>query len=194
MGNTVPTAPLVWIDLEMTGLNPANNVILEIATLVTNSNLDILAEGPNLVVHWPEPILARMGPIVRKMHSKNGLTERVRAATLKLGEAEAQTLEFLREHCQPRTSPLCGNSIWMDRVFLGRQMPRIDSHLHHRVIDVSSIKELARRWRPDLFDRAPSKPESHRALDDIRASIAELQFYREQGFLRSLPANSNRET
>jgi oligoribonuclease len=170
---------LAWVDLEMTGLNPSRDVILEIATIVTDADLEIIAECADLVVSWPNEILARMNGIVRKMHQKNGLMERVQSASLRLGDAEKQTLAFLKEHCPEGKIPLCGNSVWMDRHFLNRQMPRVESYLHHRVVDVSSIKELARRWRPDLLANAPQKPESHRALDDIRASIEELRHYRE---------------
>jgi len=176
-------ARLVWIDLEMTGLNPRQDVILEIASIVTEPDLEVVAEGPCLPVHWPEEILARMKPIVRNMHTKNGLIERVREATLRLSEAERQTMQFLREHCTEKASPLCGNTVWMDRVFLMGQMPQVDAFLHHRVVDVSSLKELARRWRPDALQNAPTKPDSHRALDDIRASVEELRHYREVGFL-----------
>ena len=182
--------PMVWIDLEMTGLNPNRDVVLEIATIVTDAHLRVVAEGPNLVVTWPEEILARMGGIVRRMHDKNGLTERVRASKMRLGEAEKQTAAFIRQHCSEKSSPLCGNSVWMDRIFLQRQMPSIESYLHHRVIDVSTIKELARRWRPELLESAPPKPETHRALDDIRASIDELRHYRDVWF--QSPEGSNR--
>lgn len=176
---TAVTQALVWIDLEMTGLNPNQDKILEIATIVTDAQLETLIEGPSIVIYWPDEVLGRMGPVVREMHEKNGLTERVRAATTRMSAAETETLQFVKAHCEPGTSPLCGNSVWMDRLFLRQQMPQLEQFLHHRVVDVSTLKELARRWHPELAHRAPAKPDTHRALDDIRASIEELRYYRQ---------------
>jgi len=169
---------LVWMDLEMTGLDPARCVIVEVATLVTDADLTIVAEGPNLVVHQPEDALAAMDDFVVQMHTRSGLLERIRSSETSLAEAEAQTLAFLEEHVEPRTAPLCGNSIWKDRQFVERYLPEVDAHLHYRNVDVSTLKELFRRWYPDRYS-PPAKAETHRALDDIRESIAELRYYRE---------------
>lgn len=171
---------LVWIDLEMTGLDPAKDTILEIAAIITDGRLEIVAEGPNLIIHREEEQLAQMIEIVQDMHEKNGLTELVRQSRVTHEEAELRLLSFLRQYCVERTAPLCGNTIWMDRMFLNRHMPSVDAWMHYRTVDVSSVKELARRWRPAALQKAPSKPESHRALDDIRASIEELRHYREE--------------
>lgn len=169
---------LVWIDLEMTGLDPARDVILEVATLVTDNSLEILAEGPAIVIRRPREVLDAMIPIVRDMHAKNGLIERCLASGIGPAQAELETLDFVKTWCKERSAPLCGNSVWMDRLFLNRQMAAVDDWLHHRCIDVSTLKELARRWRPEVASSAPQKPETHRALDDIRASITELKHYR----------------
>lgn len=174
-------APLVWIDLEMSGLDPKTCQILEIATLVTDADLNIIATGPELIVHQPDSVLAAMDTWCTEHHGASGLTAAVKASTVSLADAEAQTLAFLQAHTTRGASPLCGNSIWQDRRFLIAGMPAIDSFLHYRLIDVSTIKELARRWYPDV--RAPAKQESHRALDDIRESVAELRFYRERLFI-----------
>lgn len=171
---------LVWVDLEMTGLDPQTCVIVEIATIITDSDLEVVAEGPNLVVHQPAETLAGMDPFVVKMHERSGLLERIAASNISLEEAEEASLAFVKQHCAERSSPLCGNSIWKDRQFIERYMPRFDGHLHYRNIDVSSIKELVRRWYPK--EEAPGKKESHRALDDILESIAELRFYRSNVF------------
>ena len=172
--------PLVWIDLEMSGLDPDTCEILEIATLVTDGQLELLAEGPDIVIHQPDPVLDRMDAWCNRQHGQSGLTAQVRASTTSLAEAEARTLEFLRAHCSPGKSPLCGNSIGHDRRFIVRYMPALAEFLHYRSIDVSSVKELARRWYPDL----PTHPkgETHRALDDIRESIQELRHYRKHIF------------
>lgn len=173
--------PLVWIDLEMSGLDPRTCRILEIATLVTDADLNVLAEGPELIVHQPDAVLDAMGEWCTEHHGASGLTQAVRDAKTSLADAEAQTLDFLKRHTTPGTSPLCGNSVWQDRRFIIEGMPELDRFLHYRLVDVSSIKELARRWYPDVS--APPKAESHRALDDIRESIAELRFYRERLFV-----------
>ena len=172
--------PLVWIDLEMSGLDPDTCEILEIATLVTDGQLELLAEGPDIVIHQPDPVLDRMDAWCTRQHGHSGLTAQVRASTTSLAEAEARTLEFLRAHCSPGKSPLCGNSIGHDRRFIVRYMPALAEFLHYRSVDVSSVKELARRWYPDL----PTHPkgETHRALDDIRESIQELRHYRKHIF------------
>src|SRR6267142_515519 len=168
---------LVWMDLEMTGLDPAHDVIVEIATIVTDDDLAIVAEGPDLVVHQPPEALARMEDVVRKMHTASGLLTAVETSTVSLEEAGRATLDFIRSHApDPRTVPLCGNSIGTDRRFLAAYLPDIENHLHYRSIDVSTIKELARRWYPEVIAGAPEKVGNHRALDDIRESVAELRY------------------
>ncbi len=174
---------LVWIDLEMTGLVPGRHVIVEIASLVTDDDLRIVAEGPDLVVHQPPEALEAMDDFVRAMHTKSGLLPAIAASRLSLAEAGAQTLAFLRAHAsEPRSVPLAGNSIGTDRRFLAHFLPEIEEHLHYRSVDVSTVKELCRRWYPDVFAAAPQKGETHRALEDIRESVAELRFYRERIF------------
>lgn len=175
---------LVWMDLEMTGLDHTKDVIVEIATIVTDDELRIIAEGPDLVVHAPDEILATMEPIVVEMHTRSGLLDAIKASTLTLEDAGRQTLEFIVEHVPiPSTVPLCGNSIGTDRRFLATWLPAIERHLHYRSVDVSSIKELVRRWYPTEIGGAPRKAGLHRALDDIRASIEELRFYRDRFFV-----------
>jgi oligoribonuclease len=174
--------PLVWVDLEMTGLDPETCAIVEIATIVTDSDLAILAEGPSLVIHPPDEDMARMSPFVRDLHERSGLLARVLASTVTLADATRQTLAFLEGQTQRGTSPLCGNSVWKDRAFLERYMPEVVAYLHYRMIDVSTLKELVRRWYPAPF-QAPKKKEAHRALDDIRESIEELRFYRSRVFV-----------
>ena len=179
------------MDLEMTGLDADRHVIVEIATIITDDDLEIVAEGPDLVVHATDEQLAEMDDVVVKMHTESGLLERIKASTLTLHDAGAQTLAFLREHIpEPGTVPLCGNSIGTDRRFLARHLPEIETHLHYRSVDVSTIKELAKRWMPELLADAPSKAGSHRALDDIRESIEELRFYRQSLFVGGRTAGS----
>jgi oligoribonuclease len=174
---------LAWMDLEMTGLEPDRHVIVEIATLVTDDDLNVVAEGPDLVIHQPDAALAEMGEVVVEMHTKSGLLDAIRASTITLERAGAETLAFLAEHIpEARTVPLCGNSIGTDRRFLARYLPEIEEYLHYRSVDVSTVKELAKRWNPQILSGAPSKKESHRALDDILESVAELQFYRDTFF------------
>jgi len=163
----------------MTGLNPSTDVIVEIATLVTDDELEIVAEGPDLVVHQPESALAAMDDYVRKMHTSSGLLARIEASTVSLTEAGQTTLEFIKAHVpEPRTVPLAGNSIGTDRRFLAAWLPDIEEYLHYRSVDVSTVKELARRWYPEAYAAAPSKAGHHRALDDIRESVGELRHYR----------------
>jgi oligoribonuclease len=167
------------MDLEMTGLDPEADRILEIATVVTDDELRVVAEGPDLVIHQPREALARMDQVVREMHEKSGLLAAVTASTVSLEEAGAATLAFIKAHVpEPRTVPLCGNSIGTDRRFLARWLPEIDGWLHYRTIDVSTVKELCRRWYPEAFARRPNKKGGHRAADDIRESIEELAYYR----------------
>jgi oligoribonuclease len=172
---------LVWVDLEMTGLDPESCTIVEIATLITDQDLAVIAEGPALVIRPPDDALARMSPFVRDLHAKSGLLDRIQASTITLADAERETLAFLEAHTPKGTSPLCGNSVWKDRSFLEKYMPGVVGHLHYRMIDVSTIKELVRRWYPAPF-HAPKKKEVHRALDDIRESIEELAWYRAKVF------------
>ena len=170
---------LGWIDLEMTGLDPQRDLILEIATLVTDDDLVIVAEGPDLVVHQPASALDAMDPVVVKMHDESGLRKAVESSTTSLEHAGAAVLAFLREHLpEPGTVPLCGNSIGTDRSFLARHLPEVDGWFHYRSIDVSTVKELCRRWYPQAYEAAPAKAGHHRALDDIRESVAELAYYR----------------
>ncbi|MBA2530246.1 MAG: oligoribonuclease [Euzebyales bacterium] len=171
--------PLVWLDLEMTGLDAEREHIVEIAVIVTDGELAEMREGPDLVVTASEDVLDAMDPIVVRMHADSGLTEEIRAATLTVTQAEAQVLEFVRRHVpEPRTAPLAGNSIHADRAFLRRHMPSLEAHLHYRNVDVSTLKELARRWYPQALAEAPVKGGGHRALADIRESIEELRYYR----------------
>lgn len=168
----------------MTGLDHTRDVIVEIATIITDDDLQIIAEGPDLVMHAPDDALAAMEPVVVDMHTRSGLLDAIRASTLTVDEAGARTLEFIVEHVPvPRSVPLCGNSIGTDRRFLARWLPAIEEHLHYRSVDVSSIKELVRRWYPAEIGAAPRKAGLHRALDDVRASIDELRFYRERFFV-----------
>jgi oligoribonuclease len=171
------------MDLEMTGLDPTSDVIVEIATLVTDDQLEIVAEGPDLVVHQPAEALAAMGDVVREMHTRSGLLPAIGASTTSLADAGAATLDFIRRHVPtPRSVPLCGNSIGTDRRFLAAYLPDVENYLHYRSVDVSTIKELAVRWAPAVVESAPRKATNHRALDDIRESVAELRWYREQLF------------
>lgn len=172
---------LIWIDLEMTGLDPDSDVIIEIATIVTDAHLNILAEGPVMAVHQSDETLAKMDDWCVRTHGASGLTDRVRASAIDDAEAERLTIEFLAKWVEPRTSPMCGNSICQDRRFLYRYMPKLEAFFHYRNLDVSTVKELARRWNPDVL-KGLSKLGTHLALDDIRESIAELQHYRERFF------------
>ena len=174
---------LVWMDLEMTGLDPLRNSIVEIATIVTDDDLELVAEGPDLVIRTSQEQLDSMEQVVRDMHTRSGLLEAIAASDVSLEDAGAQTLEFIRSHVpDPGTVPLCGSSIGTDRRFLAAQLPSIENWLHYRCIDVSTLKELCRRWYPKLFKGAPPKRTTHRALDDIRESIAELAYYRSSMF------------
>ncbi len=173
----------------MTGLDPSTDVIVEIATLITDNDLELVAEGPDLVVHQPPEVLAGMGDVVREMHAQSGLTEQIEASTITLAEAGAETMAFLKEHIpEQRSVPLCGNSIGTDRRFLSVHLPEIEEYLHYRSVDVSSIKELVKRWNPSILAKAPEKAQGHRALDDIRESLDELRFYRDRVF--RLPENT----
>lgn len=173
---------LIWIDMEMSGLDFQKDTILEIATIVTNKDLEIVAEGPVFAIYQPEEVLNAMDEWNTQHHNESGLVERVRTSTTGLREAEEHTLNFLKQYTLPRTSPLCGNSIYQDRLFMRVHMPTLEGYLHYRNIDVSTIKELVYRWYPNSH-QPPPKRNTHRALDDIRESITELQFYRSQVFV-----------
>lgn len=172
---------LIWIDLEMTGLDPASDYIIEIATLVTDKHLTVLAEGPTLAIHQDDTVLAGMDEWNTRQHGKSGLTQRVRDSVIDEAEAERQTLEFLQQYVPANSSPMCGNSICQDRRFLARCMPQLEKYFHYRNLDVSTLKELARRWAPGVASGFTKEPK-HLALDDIRDSIAELAYYREALF------------
>jgi oligoribonuclease len=175
---------LVWIDCEMTGLDTGSDRLIEIAALVTDGELNILGEGVDVVIHADDAALDGMADVVAKMHAKSGLTEEVRASTVELAEAEALVLDYIRKHVkQPNTAPLAGNSIGTDRGFIARDMPVLDNYLHYRMIDVSSIKELCRRWYPRIYFGQPDKGLAHRALADIHESIRELKYYRRTAFV-----------
>jgi oligoribonuclease len=176
---------LIWIDLEMTGLDPERHVILEIGTLVTDETLHIVAEGPAIAVNHPEHMLSTMDAWNRDHHGVSGLLDRVKASSYDCLRAEQETIAFLSRHCQTGESPLCGNSVWQDRRFLIKHMPRLEGFLHYRNVDVSSIKELARRWYPKLppFE----KQKAHLALSDIKESLRELRYYRERIFMPDIP-------
>lgn len=173
---------LIWIDLEMTGLDAFNDVIIEIATIVTDKDLNILAEGPVLAIHQPDEVLARMDEWNQKQHGGSGLIQRVKESTWSEAQAEQATLDFLKQYVPEKASPMCGNTICQDRRFLARFMPTLEQFFHYRHLDVSTLKELANRWRPGLADGF-KKESTHLALQDIRDSIDELKYYREH-FIR----------
>jgi len=177
---TISTENLVWMDLEMTGLDPDHDTIIEIATIITDGQLTILAEGPSLVIHQPDHILDGMDEWNTSHDGDSGLTAKVKKSSISMRKAEQQTLAFIKQYVPPSTSPLCGNSIHQDRRFLVPYMPELETYLHYRNIDVSTIKELARRWYPN--NTAPIKKAEHLALADIRESINELKWYREKLF------------
>jgi oligoribonuclease len=171
--------PLVWVDLEMSGLDPGREVILELAVIVTDGALEQVHEGPDIVIGAPDDVLSRMDPVVVDMHRRSGLTDAVRASTTTVAAAEAEALAFVRRLVPvARTAPLAGNSVHADRAFLQRYMPSLEAHLHYRNVDVSTVKELAQRWHPEAVATAPAKVGGHRALTDIRESIEELRHYR----------------
>jgi oligoribonuclease len=169
---------LIWIDLEMTGLDTDNDLIIEIATVVTDAQLNVLAEGPVMAIHQSDAVLNGMDEWNTNQHGKSGLTQRVRDSAINEAEAEAKTLEFLKQWVPERASPMCGNSICQDRRFLHRCMPQLEAYFHYRNLDVSSLKELAQRWAPEVA-KGFKKSEAHLAMDDIRESIAELKYYRQ---------------
>ena len=171
---------LVWMDLEMTGLDPETDTIIEMATIITDGDLNIIAEGPNLIIHQPDEVMNQMNDWCKKYHGASGLTDRVKASNISLQQAEQQTLDFIRKHVAEGVAPLCGNSIHQDRRFLVKYMPRLESWLHYRNVDVSTVKELVRRWYPN--QDGWKKKEAHLALADIQESIEELKHYRNINF------------
>ena len=186
---------LVWLDLEMTGLDVTRHVIVEIAVLVTDSELELVDEGIDVIVHASPEQLATMDDFVRNMHTKSGLLPAIEASTISLADAGAEVLAYLATQLPgPGTTPLCGNSIGVDRRFLDRYLPEVDQYLHYRSVDVSSFKELCRRWYPAVYKHRPDKQETHRALDDIRESIEELRFYRTNMLLPEEPADAGPTT
>ncbi|NKY45757.1 oligoribonuclease [Nocardia cerradoensis] len=184
---------MVWMDCEMTGLRLDSDKLIEVAALVTDSDLNILGDGVDIVIHADDDALAAMPPVVQEMHAKSGLTEEVRRSTVTMEEAQQQVLDYVREWVPtPGTVPLAGNSIATDRGFIARDMPELDAHLHYRMIDVSSIKELCRRWYPRIYFGQPEKGLAHRALADIEESIRELRYYRQTAFVAA-PGPSSAE-
>jgi len=174
---------LVWIDLEMTGLDPDKCTILEIGTVITDSHLKVIEVGLNITIHHSDKILNSMEPWSRAHHKKSGLTDECRASKINLTQAEKMVLNFIKKYCAKNSAPLCGNSIWQDRRFIRKYMPTLDSYLHFRMIDVSSIKELVNRWYPAKYKLMKSKSEKHRAAEDILESIEELKYYRAKVFV-----------
>jgi oligoribonuclease len=175
---------LVWIDCEMTGLDLRRDALIEVAAIVTDGDLRPLDDGIDVIIHAHDDVLDTMVPFVRDMHASSGLTEGVRASTTTLGDAEKLVLDYVKSHApEPKSAPLCGNSIATDRGFLARDMPALDEHLHYRMVDVSSLKELAKRWYPRVYQSQPEKGLAHRALADIKESIRELAYYRQTLFV-----------
>lgn len=201
MGTTVPSATpsqiakndrIVWVDCEMTGLDPERHVLVEIAAIVTDASLTPLDEGIDIVIHATEEQLAEMDDYVTSMHADSGLTEQIHSSTVSLEEAEQQVVEYIKRFVPVAGhAPLAGNSIATDRTFINRYMPELNAYLHYRMIDVSSIKELARRWQPRIYNAQPEKGMAHRALADIRESIRELAYYREAMFIQDSPSGES---
>uniref|UniRef100_A0A182MQU6 Probable oligoribonuclease n=1 Tax=Anopheles culicifacies TaxID=139723 RepID=A0A182MQU6_9DIPT len=180
---------LVWIDMEMTGLDVDKDRILEIACIITDSKLNILAKGPNIIINEPETVLDAMADWCKDHHAKSGLIDAVKKSPHTLEQAEQQVLDFVKQYCPERSCPMAGNSIYMDRLFVIKYMPTLNKYLHYRVIDVSTVKELSKRWNRDVYESTPPKRFVHRALDDIEESIKEMQYYRDTFF--KLDSNTN---
>jgi len=175
---------LIWIDLEMTGLNVEKDVVLEIASVITDSDLNVIERGPEFVIHHPDDVLDSMNDEVKKMHTKSSLIEKVKASTTSIVQAEKETLAFFKKHCDPDTALLAGNSVWQDRNFLKRYMPSLVDFCYYRILDVTAIKEVVLRWYPNNPQVEFKKKETHRALDDVLESIAELEHYRKYFFIK----------
>ncbi len=173
---------LVWIDLEMTGLKPQSDVILEIAVIITDNNLDIIAQGPHVIIHQSDDVMSKMQDYVKNMHSKSGLYNQVLSSKVSISDAQQEVLNFLKKYCTPGTALLCGNSVWMDKAFLAVYMPELYNFFHYRIIDVSTLKELVKRWYPDRQLNSVSKSENHRALEDILESLEEMKHYKKTIF------------
>ncbi|XP_028133136.2 oligoribonuclease, mitochondrial isoform X2 [Diabrotica virgifera virgifera] len=173
---------IVWVDMEMTGLNVDQDKIMEIACLVTDADLNIIAEGPDIIIHQPDSVLKKMNAWCKKQHKKTGLTAACLNSMIHLEQAENEILDFVKQHVTEKMSPLAGNSVYMDRMFLIKNMPSLHNYLHYRLIDVSTVKELCRRWNLEVYKKDPSKQFTHRALSDIKESIEELKFYKENFF------------
>lgn len=183
---------IVWVDLEMSGLDINIEHIIEMAVVITDGSLNIIAQGPNLIIHQPDSVLDAMGEWCKEHHGKSGLTQAVRDSNISLGDAEKQMCDFLSQHAPVGICPLAGNSVHADKMFLDKFMPKFMKHLHYRIIDVSSVKELAKRWYPEELNKAPRKECSHRALDDILESIKELQYYRKAVFKEATSSKSEK--
>ena len=178
---------LVWIDLEMTGLDPKKCTVLEIGVIITDNDLNVIAEGPSFSIHHSKKVLSSMEAWSKHHHHVSGLTEECRRSRINLKTAEEESLKFIKAHCREKSAPLCGNTVWQDRRFLVKYMPRLESYLHYRVIDVSSVKELVTRWYPDAAKMQRRKNQTHRVMDDIRESIEELRHYRGLVFIPGNP-------
>ncbi len=193
-----PTKPkpnaknLVWLDLEMSGLDPEKEGIIEIATIITDGDLNILAEGPDLVIHQKDSLMKAMDAWNIKQHAKSGLTEAVKASKITLERAEAETIAFIKQYCLPKQAPLCGNSIHHDRRFLIKYMPKLNEFLHYRHVDVTTVKALVQRWYPNIKRQYPRKNENHRAMGDVRDSIKEMNYLRERFFVSPAQAALNK--
>ncbi|RLU26097.1 hypothetical protein DMN91_002262 [Ooceraea biroi] len=174
---------IAWIDMEMTGLDPLSDHVLEIACIITDEKLNIISDELNIVVHQPDTILSQMNEWCMKHHAKSGLIKDSRSSTVSIHEAGEKVYEFLKKYTPTHKCPLAGNTVYMDRLFLQKYMPQVNEHLHYRVIDVSSIKELAKRWKPDVYKSLPKKQLEHRALSDIKESISELTYYQKHLFM-----------